>query len=182
MIHSFTYTLFGTRNSQNIGLLAVDFLAGNACATWVKTRLKITSVLTRAHVSNCTQGSKCCYCRKDGTKLPAKVWNAACRPPAVKKLAILPAYGRLLSLQCFCKAAGQGCRARLPGKAAGQGCRAKLPGPGKAAGQGCRARLSGKAVGQCCRARLPGIAAGQGCRARQHCNGTICWKHGEIGE
>jgi hypothetical protein len=32
------------------------------------------------------------------------------------------------------KAAGQGCRTRLPGKAAGQGCRARLP--GKAAGQG----------------------------------------------
>jgi hypothetical protein len=31
------------------------------------------------------------------------------------------------------KAAGQGCRARLPGKAAGQGCRARLP--GKAARQ-----------------------------------------------
>jgi hypothetical protein len=29
--------------------------------------------------------------------------------------------------------AGQGCRARLPGKAAGQGCRARLP--GKATGR-----------------------------------------------
>jgi hypothetical protein len=38
------------------------------------------------------------------------------------------------------KAAGQGCRARLPGKAAGQGL--------KAAGQGCRARLPGKAARQ----------------------------------
>jgi hypothetical protein len=35
-----------------------------------------------------------------------------CRPTAVRKLAILPAYGRLLIL----------CRARLPGKAAWQGC------------------------------------------------------------
>jgi hypothetical protein len=60
--------------------------------------------------------------------------------------------------------AGQGCRARLPGKAAGQGCRARLP--GKAAGQGCRARLPGKAAGQGCRARLPGKAAGQGCWAK----------------
>jgi hypothetical protein len=48
---------------------------------------------------------------------------------------------------------------------AGQGCRARLP--GKAAGQGCRARLPGKAAGQSCRARLP-AAAGQGCM--QWCN------------
>jgi hypothetical protein len=40
---------------------------------------------------------------------------------AFKKLAILPAYGRLLSLQYFCTAVGQDCRARLPGKAAGHG-------------------------------------------------------------
>jgi hypothetical protein len=45
-----------------------------------KTRLKITLVLTRVHVLICTQGSKCCYCRKDVTKLPAKVWNAVGRP------------------------------------------------------------------------------------------------------
>jgi hypothetical protein len=54
----------------------------------------------------------------------------------------MPAYGRKkacnLGRLYFCKAAGQSCRARLPGKAAGQGCRAKLP--GKAAGQGFRAR------------------------------------------
>jgi hypothetical protein len=70
-----------------------------------------------------------------------------------------PAYGRLLKLKYFCKAA----RARLPGKSAGQGCRARLP--GKAAGQGCRARLPGKAAGQSSRAKLPGKAVGQGGRA-----------------
>jgi hypothetical protein len=36
-------------------------------------------------------------------------------------------------------AAGQGCRARLPGKASGQGCQARQP--GKAARQGCWARV-----------------------------------------
>jgi hypothetical protein len=38
-----------------------------------------------------------------------------CRPTAVRKLVILPAYGCNIS-------------ARLPGKAAGQGCLARLPG------------------------------------------------------
>jgi hypothetical protein len=42
--------------------------------------------------------------------MPAKVWNAACRPPAVKKLAMFL----------------QGCRVRLPGKAGGQGCNAMV--------------------------------------------------------
>jgi hypothetical protein len=60
----------------------------------------------------------------------------------------MPAYGRMLILYLFWKAAGQGCRARLPGKAAGQGCRARLP--GKAADQGCRTRLPGKTAGQWC--------------------------------
>jgi hypothetical protein len=32
------------------------------------------------------------------------------------------AYGRKTACKLFCKAAGQGCRARLPGKAALQGC------------------------------------------------------------
>jgi hypothetical protein len=34
-----------------------------------------------------------------------------CRPTAARKLAILPAYGRLLRLYNFCKATGQGCMA-----------------------------------------------------------------------
>jgi hypothetical protein len=42
---------------------------------------------------------------------------------------------KVVFLTTFPKAAGQGCRARLPGKAARQGCRARLP--GKAAGQSC---------------------------------------------
>jgi hypothetical protein len=124
----------------------------------ITTRLKITSVLTRVHVSICTQGSKShCICLDNcGESLneaaglrPVKVCNAVCRPTAVKKLAILPDYGRYY----FCKAAGQGCWARLLGKAAGQGC---------------WARLLGKAAGQSCRAKLPGKAAGQGCRAMLH--------------
>jgi hypothetical protein len=137
-----------------------------------KTRLKITSVLTRVHVSICTQLLRlklAMSCQLRG-KRELKVSNAACRPTAVKKLAILPAYGRLLNL-IFHKAAGQGCRARLPGKAAGQGCRARLP--GKAARQGCRARLPGKAAGQGCRARLPGKAAGQGCWIRLPCKTAV---------
>jgi hypothetical protein len=47
----------------------------------------------------------------------------------------MPAYSHKTACKLFCKAAGQGCRARLPGKAAGQGCRARLP--GNAALQGC---------------------------------------------
>jgi hypothetical protein len=54
----------------------------------------------------------------------------------------MPAYGRLLNLYYFCKAAGQGCRARLPGKAAGQGCQARLP--GKAAE--CMVKLDSNAL------------------------------------
>jgi hypothetical protein len=38
------------------------------------------------------------------------------------------AYGRKTACKLFCKAGGQGCRARQLGKAAGQGCRARLPG------------------------------------------------------
>jgi hypothetical protein len=57
-------------------------------------------------------------------------------------------HGRKTACKLFCKVAGQGCRARLPGKAARQGCWARLP--GKAAGQGCRARLPGKALVQGC--------------------------------
>jgi hypothetical protein len=70
----------------------------------------------------------------------------------------------------------QGLQARLPGgKAAGQGCRARLP--GKAAGQGCRARLPGKAAMQGLWARLPGKASGQGCQARvQGCIYATCRK------
>jgi hypothetical protein len=116
------------------------------------------------------------------------------RPPAVKKLVILPAFGRLLKY--FCKAAGQGCwaklpsrtagpdcRARLPVKTAGQDCRARLPGktagqdwrarlPGKTAGQDCWARLPGKTDEQDCWARLPGKAAGQYCQGKAACNGA----------
>jgi hypothetical protein len=123
-----------------------------------KTRVKITSVLTRVHVSICTQGSKSqCICLVNcGEILNQTAGNSACN----------------ISARLPGKAAGQGCRARLPGKAAGQGCRARLP--RKAAAQGCRARLPGKAAGQGCRARLPGKAAGQGCWARLPGNGGIC--------
>jgi hypothetical protein len=38
----------------------------------------------------------------------------------------MPAYGRKTACKLFCKAGGQGWRARLPGKAAGQGCRARV--------------------------------------------------------
>jgi hypothetical protein len=82
-----------------------------------RTRLKITSVITRVHksISIRTQGSKS-QCLKLRGKLELN-----CR-------------ARLAG-----KAAGQGWQARLPGKAAGQGCRASLP--GKAAGQGCMVRV-----------------------------------------
>jgi hypothetical protein len=55
------------------------------------TRLKITSVLTRVQkaISICTLGSK--------SQLQGK-HAKNCRPTAVRKLAILPAYGRLLRL------------------------------------------------------------------------------------
>jgi hypothetical protein len=66
--------------------------------------------------------------------------------------ACMAAYSRKTACKLFCKAGGQGWRARLPGKAARQGCRARLP--GKAAGQGCRARLPGKVAGQGCIARV----------------------------
>jgi hypothetical protein len=123
-----------------------------------ETRLKIASVVSRVDVTICTQCSKS-HCNVLQGKLELN-----CRPStgksmqycmtAVKEIAILPAYGRLLNLPS--KAAGQGYWAWLPGMAAGQGCRAWLP--GKAAGQGCRARLPCKAAGQGCRARLPGNA------------------------
>jgi hypothetical protein len=107
------------------------------------TRLKITSVITRAALRG---------------KLAKN-----CRPLAVKSMqCCMPAYATAV-LKTF-NSAGQGCRARLLSKAGRQGCRARLP--GKAAGQGCRARLPGKAAEQGCRARLPGKAAGQGCRTR----------------
>jgi hypothetical protein len=61
---------------------------------------------------------------------PVKLYNAACRPTAVKKLLSLHVSARLRG-----KAAWQGCWAWMPDKAAGQGCRARLP--GKAAGHGC---------------------------------------------
>jgi hypothetical protein len=38
----------------------------------------------------------------------------------------MPAYDRKTACKLFCKASGQGCRARLPGKAAGQGCMARV--------------------------------------------------------
>jgi hypothetical protein len=38
----------------------------------------------------------------------------------------MPAYSRKTACKLFCKAAGQGCRARLPGKAAGQCCIARV--------------------------------------------------------
>jgi hypothetical protein len=107
------------------------------------TRLKITSVITRAALRG---------------KLAKN-----CRPLAVKSMqCCMPAYATAV-LKTF-NSAGQGCRARLPGKAAKQGWQARLP--GKAAGQGCQARLPNKAAGQGCQARLPGKAAEQGCRAR----------------
>jgi hypothetical protein len=158
-----------------------------------KTRLKITSVITRVHksISIRTQGSKS-QCLLLRGKLELN-----CRPSKSMQYcmhACMPAYDRNTACKLFCKAGGQGwqaklpgksagqvCRASLPGKSAGQVCRASLPGkfagqvcrsslPGKTAvktaGQGCRARLPGKAAGQGCRARLPGKAAGLGCRAR----------------
>jgi hypothetical protein len=80
-----------------------------------------------------------------------------------------------IMLANFCKVAGQGCRAKMPGKAAGQDCRARLP--GKAAGQDCRAKLTSKTAGQDCRARLPGKTAEQDCRARlpgtHHAEGLV---------
>jgi hypothetical protein len=102
-----------------------------------KTSLKITSVLTRVHVL---------FVHK------------------AQDIVLLISGKALKTLKYFCKAAGQGYWARLPGKATVQGCRARLP--GKAARQGCRARLPGKAARQGCRAMLPGNAAGQGCRER----------------
>jgi hypothetical protein len=85
-------------------------------STFAETRLKITSVITRVHVSICTQGSKLqcpVNCRESLNyfKKPAeKVCNAACRPTAVKKLAILSAYARpVIMLVIFL----QGCRASL---------------------------------------------------------------------
>jgi hypothetical protein len=65
-----------------------------------KTRLKITSVLTRVHVSICTQ-------------YKAQNRNAACRPTAVRKAC------NSAGLQPVIKTFLQGFRARLPGKAAG---------------------------------------------------------------
>jgi hypothetical protein len=63
------------------------------------TRLKINSVLTRVHVSICTQGSKThVHCLVYCGKAKKYAMLHACRPKAVKKLAILPAYGRLLNL------------------------------------------------------------------------------------
>jgi hypothetical protein len=41
---------------------------------------------------------------------------------------MLPAYGRKTACKLFCKAGGQGWRARLAGKAGGKGCWARLPG------------------------------------------------------
>jgi hypothetical protein len=104
-----------------------------------------------------------------------KVCNTAC----------MPAYGRKTACKLFCKAGGQGCRARPPGKAAGQGCRASLP--GKSAGQVCNVfnceeslnKTAGRvnnAILHACRptavkqlanfsARLAGKVAWQGCRA-----------------
>jgi hypothetical protein len=38
----------------------------------------------------------------------------------------MPAYGRKTSFKLFCKAGGQGYRAKLPGKSAGQGCMARV--------------------------------------------------------
>jgi hypothetical protein len=40
----------------------------------------------------------------------------------------MPAYGRKTACILFCKAGGQGRRARLPGKAVRQGCQVRLPG------------------------------------------------------
>jgi hypothetical protein len=98
-------------------------------AVTIKTRLKITSVLTRVQkaISICTPGSKS-QCNvlliagKACNKLPAYGRKKACIPAG-----LWPVFKTVIYLQ--------GCRARLPGKAAGQDCRARLP--GKAAWQGC---------------------------------------------
>jgi hypothetical protein len=167
-----------TNDIQKVCQMARRLLDLKKRALLRNTRLKITSFLTRVHISICTQGSKCLInCGESLNNGHKKACNYAagqgCRARLLGKAAGQDSQARLPG-----KAAVKGCRERLPGKAAGQGCRARLP--GKAAGQGCRARLPGKTAGQDCRARLPGKAEGQGCRARLsgkaacNANGAIC--------